>query len=143
MNISEAKSLLAQNGIHQLNKGESLADALDHVQNGSLRKGYKFKRDDGALMTENQIIQHENGVAFSKMVTPKEYVSDEVEDIDDITDSNNYREDKTKRGIATGCYYCGTSIRIDSGDSDEDYDVHEPEIHCDDCMNNAIANLAM
>ena len=143
MNIGEAKKLLKENGIHHLNKGESLGDAVDHVLNGSIRKGYKIKANNGRKLTRNEIIAHENRVAFSKSFTPTEFSQDEVESIDDILDENDLREDKSKRGVVINCYYCGNCLRIDGFDGAEDYDSPEPEIHCENCMNNAIMYLAM
>ena len=143
MNIGEAKKLCNDNGIQQLNKGESLVDAIDHIKNGTPRKGYKYKHDDGRPMTENQIIANENKVAFRKSFTPPEFHEDEVEEIDDICFGEDLREDKTDRGVIIHCYYCGTCLRVDGGPGCEDYDSPEPEIHCEDCMNAAIWNLAM
>ena len=138
--LGEAKKFLNDKGIKQLRRGESLQDCLDSVANNTARKGYDFKHDSGRLLTQNEIIQRSNKEAFLKTVSPKEYLADEVDEIDDISDSNDYREDKEHRGAIANCYYCGDCIRIDGF---EDYDVNEPEVHCDGCMKNAIANLAM
>ena len=142
MTLNDAKKLLAENGIYQLNKGESLQDALDYVNKKiEIRKGYKFKHNDGSLMSENQVIQNENKEAFKLSFTPATYSHDDVESIDDICDADDYRENKNLRGMIVNCFYCGGCIRCD-GD-EEDYSVSEPEIHCDDCMNDAIMKLAM
>jgi len=77
MNIKEARKKCNDAGIFQLNKGETLADALDHIDNGAIRKGYKYKLDSGQLMSENQIIQHENKAAFNRSFTPATYSEDE------------------------------------------------------------------
>jgi hypothetical protein len=143
MNIGEAKKLCNDHGIFQLNKGESLADAIDHIQNGTPRKGYKFKADNGRLLTKNEIIRNENKEAFRKSFRQPEFVEDEVDDIDDILESNDFRENKEARGVILLCYYCGTCLRVDGYDGAEDYDSPEPEIHCEDCMSAAIWNLAM
>jgi hypothetical protein len=143
MNIKEAKKLCHENGIHQLNKGETLADVIDHIKNGTLRKGYKYLRDNGVPMSENEIISNENREAFRRSFTPPEFYEDEVEDIDDIPEENDLREDKTARGVIILCHYCGTCLRIDAGPDDVDYDVTIPEIHCEDCFSAAIYNLTM
>ena len=144
MNLEQARSLLESHGIHQLNKGESLADAIDHVANGTKRKGYKIKHDSGAMMTENQIIANENKEAFHRSFTPAEFNEDEVEIIDDIPDSDDFREDKTSRGNILNCFYCGDCLRVDGSDNPEDdYDSPQDTIHCDGCMNDAISRLAM
>jgi len=141
--IEQAREFLNERGIFQLRKGETMKDAMDSVLNHTSRKGYDFKRSNGTLMTENEIIQASNKEAFMKF-TPAEYVEDEVEDIDDIPQSNDYREDDKERGIIINCFYCGTCIRVD-GDVDEIGDYPEPEdtVHCEDCMKDAIARLAM
>ena len=144
MTFQQAKEMLAKKGIHQLNKGESLADAIDHVVNGTARKGYKYRHDSGSLMSENQIIANENKEAFHRSFTPPEFNEDEVESIDDITDAYDFREDKTFRGNILHCFYCGDCLRIDGSDNPEDdYDSPEDTIHCGDCMNAAISRLAM
>lgn len=141
MNMKEAKELLAQHGIYQLNKGESLKDALNHVLEGTLRVGYKVKHDDGRSMDKNQIIMTENKAAFARSFTPAEYHEDFVEEIDDVTSENDLREDRTKRGMMVNCYYCGDVIRIDG--EGKDYQRTIPEDHCSDCTNDAIMNLCM
>ena len=143
MNIIEAKEKVRDHGIYQLNQGESLADALDHIENGTPRKGYKVKADNGRRLTRNEIVMNANTESFMKF-TPKEFVSDEVESIDDITDDIDFRDDKTQRGVIISCYYCGGSIRIDAQyDGMEDYEEPQDMIHCDGCMRDAIARLAM
>ena len=143
MNIGEAKRLCHDNGIHQLNKGESLADAVSHIQDGTIRKGYKVKADNGRSLTRNEIIANENKDAFSRSFTPAEYHQDEVDDIDDIVDENDFREDKSKRGVIVNCYYCGDCLRVDAHEGVEDYDSPEPETHCESCFDDAVWNLAM
>ena len=63
---------------------------------------------------------------------------------EDIYEGNcsDYREDTTQRGNIIECYYCGTAMLID-GDNNplNDYSIHEPEIHCDDCLSDAQRNL--
>lgn len=86
-------------------------------------------------MSDNEIIMESNKEAFFKRVSPKEYVEDYVENIEDIPESHDFREDKEHRGAIANCYYCGTCIRIDGLD---DYETHDSLTHCDDCMNNAI-----
>ncbi len=144
MNLKQARKLLNDHGIYQLNKGETLADAIDHVKNGSSRKGYKYRNNDGSLMSENQIIQNENKLAFHKSFTPKEFNKDEVDDIDDICESEDLREDKNERGIIINCFYCGTCLRVDGNvDSEGDYPKPEDTVHCEGCLNDAISRLAM
>tara|TARA_R110002096_G_scaffold327284_6_gene521281 strand:+ start:375 stop:797 length:423 start_codon:yes stop_codon:yes gene_type:complete len=140
MNITEARKKLADFGIHQLNKGESLADAIRYVDGEILRVGYKVKHDGGTLMTENQVIANENKIAFSRSFTPASYFAGDVESIDDICKEDDFREEEGRGSIAN-CYYCGWCIRVD-GD-DEDYSINEPETHCNDCLSDAIMNLAM
>jgi len=96
MNIKEARKLCEDHGIHQLNKGESLADAIDHIQNGTPRKGYRVKADSGRPLTKDEIIRNENKEAFRKSFTKPEFLEDKVDDIDDIPDSNDLRENKEK-----------------------------------------------
>lgn len=145
MNVKEAKTFLHDHGIYQLNSGETLADALDHVQNGTPRKGYKVRADNGRILSKNEVLMHENKAAFNRSFTPKEFHSDEVEDIDDISDSNDYRESKGERGVIIQCFYCGDCLRVDacSVDDDEDYGPPQDTLHCDGCMNSAISRLAM
>jgi len=142
LNISEARELLNDHGIYQLNKGESLAAAIDHVKNGTARKGYKVKADNGRLLSENEIIQHENKAAFLRSFTPKEFHEDEVEDIDDITDDMDLREDKSERGEIINCFYCGDCLRVDES-GEGDYAAPVDTIHCEGCMSDAISRLAM
>ena len=144
MNIDEAKKFCKDNGIHQLNKGESLADAISHIKNRTPRKGYKYKHDDGRLMSENEIIENEYKEAFRRSFTPPDFQKDEVEDINNISDSEDFRTNKKERGVIMNCFYCGTCLRVDSGGGREgDYDSPEPETHCDECRNAAIYNLTM
>jgi hypothetical protein len=143
MNITEARKLCNDNWIRQLNRGESLADAVDHIQNGVIRKGYKVKADNGRKLTKNEIIHHENKAAFSRSFTPSEFNQDDVESIADILDENDFREDKSKRGVIINCYYCGDCLRVDGGSDTEDYESPEPETHCESCFSDAIMNLAM
>lgn len=143
MNIVEARQKLKDHDIHQLNHGETLADALEYVENGGIRKGYKIKADNGRTLTKNEVIQHENSVAFHKF-TPAEFHANEVDEIDDIPDGDDYRDNKKERGVIINCYYCGTCIRVDSGfDGDEDYPEPMNTIHCEGCMKDAISRLAM
>jgi len=141
MNKKEAIKLLADNRIYQLNKGESLLDAIEHVTKNKPRKGYKVRHDNGQKMTKNQIISNENKQAFKRSFTPATYTHDVVESIDDICDGEDLREDKSNRGMIANCYYCGVSIRID-GDG-EDYSVYENVTHCEECMNDAILNMCL
>jgi len=144
MKFKEAVQKVNDHGIYQLNKGESLADVLDHIDNGTARKGYRVKADNGRLLSENEVIMHENKAAFHRSFTPAVFVEDEVEDIDDIPSSLDYREDRTERGVIINCYYCGICIRIDIDWSDgEDYGEPQETIHCDGCMKDAISRLAM
>lgn len=144
MNLLDAKKKLAKNGIYQLNKGESLKDALDFVDNKIPRKGYKYKRDDGSLMSKNEIISNENKEAFHRSFTPATFSKDEVECIDDIPAADDFREDKSRRGNIINCFYCGSCIRVDGYDLVEhDYDTPEDTIHCESCMNDAISRLVM
>jgi len=141
--IAQAREFINDHGIYQLRKGETMKDVMNHILHGTPRKGYEVKRANGTPMTENEIIQASNKEAFMKF-TPAEYHEDEVEEIDDIPQSDDYREDDKERGIIVNCFYCGTCIRVD-GDIDEVGDYPEPEdtVHCDDCMRDAIARLAM
>lgn len=138
MNLQEARNKLANHGIYQLNNGETLANALDHVDNGSIRKGYRVRADNGRPLSENEIRQQENRAAFARSFTPPTYTPSHVDDVEDATDC---RHDTSKRGTLANCYYCGDSIRID-GD-DEDYTIFEDVTHCEDCSNAATMNLAM
>lgn len=142
MNKKETIEFLAEHGIHQLRKGESLNDAINSVKNNKGRVGYEYLDRYGNPLDDNQIAMAANKEAFMKF-TPKEYVHDEVEDIDDICDSEDFREDKSDRGIIINCFYCGTALRIDAGVEVEDYPPTDPLIHCDGCMRDAIANNAM
>lgn len=144
MNKAEAIQKLADHGIHQLHKGESMADALRHIETGEPRKGYQVLKDNGTRMTDNEIIAEENSKAFHRSFTPAVYNEEEVEDIDDIPESADFREDKSERGVILNCYYCGTCMRVDAYRIDgEDYDSPENTDHCEDCMNDAISNLCM
>ena len=145
MNFKEAKEKCNSHGIYQLNHGESLADALDHIENGTQRKGYRVKFDSGRAMTKNQIIANENRIAFRKSFTPPVYAQEEVELIDDISSDNDFREDRTERGVILNCFYCGECLRIDYcySDGDGDYGIPQDTIHCESCMNAAISRLAM
>ena len=142
MKLSEAKQKLNDAEIYQLNQGESLRDALDHIDNGSARKGYRVKTDSGRMLTENEIIHYENKAAFEKSFIPAQYSSDgEYDDPEDV--STDLREDKSVRGLLCHCYYCGTSMRIDGWDGGTDYEENVPEVHCEDCFSDAIMNLCM
>ena len=143
MNIKEAREKCYKAGIYQLNKGESLADAIDHIDNGTARKGYKYKFDNGQLMSENQVIQRENKIAFHRSFTPASYNEDKVEDIDDITGDEDLRDNKKERGIIINCFYCGTCLRVDASIDEDDYPEPEDTIHCEGCMRDAISRLAM
>lgn len=143
MTKSEIIEHLRENGISQLNAGESAQDALDYVHGKIIRKGYQVKHSDGRFMTKNQIIQAENKAAFSRSFTPAEFHAEEVESIDDIYGENDRRDDKTKRGLIANCFYCGTCLRVDGYGDQEDYDCTEETVHCEGCMNDAIMRLAM
>lgn len=142
MNKKQIIEKLNSHGIYQLNKGESVADALDHVDNRAIRKGYKYRHNSGRLMSDNEIIMNENKVAFMKTVSPKEYRQDEVDDIDDICIENDNRQDETERGVIANCHYCGICLRVDA-DGHEDYEIDDSLIHCEGCMKNAIAKNCM
>ena len=141
MNLLEAKKILSEHKIYQLNRGETLADALDHVQNGTARKGYKVRADNGRALSENEIIMHENSVAFHRF-TPSAFQSDEVEEIDDIPEDCDFRDDKTERGEIINCFYCGTCLRVDES-GEGDYAAPVDTIHCEGCMKDATSRLAM
>jgi len=146
VNKKEAVEKCNKHGIYQLNKGESLGDALDYIDNGTSRKGYKYRKNDGSLMSENEIIRNENKIAFHKSFTPPEYNEGDVGSIDDIQSVNDFREDREKRGVIINCFYCGDCLRVDSDKvDDEDGDYSEPQdtVHCESCMNAAISRLAM
>lgn len=140
MKLIEAKKLCHEHGIHQLRKGETLADALNHINNSTERTGYKHKYDDGRPMDENAQIRAANREALKKSLPPIEYTPDNVECIDDITDENDFREDKGNRGAIANCYYCGDCIRIDGFN---DYETHDKLTHCSDCMSQAIYENCM
>ncbi len=73
--------------------------------------------------------------------TNEEYHCSACEDIYEGNYSD-YRQDDTQRGNIAACYYCRTAILIDgTNDPQDDYEISEPEIHCDECMNSAIRNL--
>lgn len=62
----------------------------------------------------------------------------------DIYEGNcsDYREDTTQRGNIIECHYCGTELLVDgTNDPNDDYDSTQPEIHCDNCMSDAIRTL--
>ncbi len=61
MNINEAKKLLEENGIYQLNKGETLHDALNSVKNKQPRKGYRVKFDDGYGPQSPRVVEWNKG----------------------------------------------------------------------------------
>ena len=145
MNIKECREKCYDNGIYQLNQGETLADALRYIEKGGSRKGYKIKDDYGRLLTDNEVIEIENKIAFLKSFTPAIFKKEEVESINDITGELDLREDKTKRGLILCCYYCGDCMRVDADASDacEDYGVPVGTLHCHDCFSDAIAKLAM
>ena len=144
MNLKEARRKLAESGIYQLRKGESLADALESIDKGTPRKGYKIKHDSGVLMTKNQIIANENMEAFCRSFTPAEFNEAEVDNIDDISEACDLREDKDYRGNILHCFYCGDCMRVDGTDDPcDDYDSPDELIHCESCMKDAIKRLAM
>ena len=142
MSLIEAKQKLNDAGIFQLNKGETLQDALSHIEKGTPRKGYRIRANDGRLLTDNEIIRHENKAAFARSFTPSRYLrDDEHEDAEEVYEDK--REDKSVRGLLRHCFYCGTSIRIDGYNGGVDYEEEIPEVHCDGCTNDAIMRLAM
>lgn len=145
MKIAEARKKCNNSGIYQLNKGESLADAMFSIDNKTARKGYKVKHDSGRLMTENEIISNENKEAFHRSFTPSVYAEEEIGGISDICKDNDIRENKKDRGVIIHCYYCGDCLRIDAEWSDGKGDYPEPieTIHCDGCMNDAISRMCM
>jgi len=143
MNIKESREFLNKNGIYQLNRGETLKDALDSVKKGISRKGYRFKKDNGRLMTQNEIIANENNISFHKSFTPSVFSADEVESIDDISSTDDYRENKGERGVTINCFYCGWCLRVDDVDGLGDYPKPIDTIHCESCGNDAISRLAM
>jgi len=91
-------------------------------------------------LNKNQIIAESNKEAFMKF-TPTEFNEEKVEDIDDIVDNKDFRNNKDKRGVVINCYYCGDCIRVDG--EGEDYPDVDELIHCESCMKDAIAKLAM
>jgi hypothetical protein len=137
MNKLEIIAKLAENGIHQLRKGESVQDALDSVENGTPRIGYDFKHRDGRLMTENEIKSASWKEAFSKTVRTPEYVggSDEI-NIEDIPAVDDFRDDMSKVGEIQECQYCYKPVRTDEG-------AHFEIINCEDCMSYAIHQNCM
>lgn len=129
--LNDIKQELADHGIYQLRKGESAKDALDYVH-GKLpfRVGYKFKTDDGQVLSKNEIIAESNKEAFSKTVTIPDYEEFDPETTS-VEDAEDYREDSTKPGVLEPCMYCGKALRIDEGTT---WDI----LNCEDCMGVAI-----
>lgn len=137
MNKTDAINKLAEHGIHQLRKGESLSDALESVENGTGRKGYEFKQSDGSLMSQNEIIAASNKEAFAKTVRVPEHIAHpDVEDIEDITGEDDFRDDMTKPGEIQECMYCSKPLRVDEG---AEFDI----LNCSDCMSYAIYKNCM
>ena len=143
MNKSELISNLASKGIHQLNKGETAADALKSAENGTARKGYRIKFDDGRAMSENQIIAEENKQAFARSFTPAIYEEEEdAPNAEEVTE--DCRLDTSKRGTIEHCFYCGDNIRVDAEyDGQRDYDNQDERNHCEGCVNDAIMRMCM
>lgn len=145
MNKLETIDKLNNAGIYQLRKGETLKDALDYLDGKLIsRKGYQYKTNSGRLMDKNEIVTASNKEAFSKSVTSKEFLNDSIENIDDISEENDLRDNKNERGIIANCYYCGICIRVDCDNIEiKDYPPIDSLVHCNDCMNNAIMSNCM
>lgn len=111
MNKTDAIKFLADNGIRQLNKGESLADAIASVKNKSARVGYKYLNEDGTKMSNGEIIANENREAFAKTFTPPTYNHEELTDLENAED---VRHDKDVIGVLENCTFCGCAIHIDA-----------------------------
>lgn len=133
MNKKEAIQKLNDNGIYQLRKGETLADALESINNKTQRKGYEYRNSDGSLMSKNKIIAEANKEAFGKSIREPEYIGYEEDDYDveDITGRDDYRSDMTKLGGIQPCKYCGKALRVDEG---ANYEI----LNCEDCSSYAI-----
>src|SRR5690606_11037358 len=128
---------LANNGIYQLRKGESIQDALDAIDNGTTRKGYEFKHRDGSQMSQNAIIAESNKEALSKTVrTPVQVPHDDCINVEDITGEDDFRNDLTKVGEIQECQYCNKPLRVDEGAT---FDI----INCESCMDYAILQNCM
>jgi hypothetical protein len=136
MNKSEIVEKLNNAGIYQLRKGESVADALDSIENGTARIGYEFKHSNGTPMSQNAIISASNKEAFAKSVQVPERMDHGDVDIEDITGEDDFRDDLTKVGEIQECQYCSKPLRVDEGAT---FDI----INCSDCHSYAVYQNCM
>lgn len=49
--------------------------------------------------------------------------------------SDDHRNDTSKRGVLSECFYCGSTVLTDGDNADFKADFRDkiPEIHCNDC----------
>lgn len=135
MNKQQMIDKLSDKGIHQLNCGESVGDALDYID-GKLpqRKGYRIKSDSGRPLDRNEIIATSNKEAFAKSVRTPEWIGYNHSD-PTVLPKEDQRQDETKPGIIQECMYCGVPILTD----DKDFDI----LNCESCMSYAILKNCM
>lgn len=127
---------LASFGIHQLNAGESISDALDYVDGKMVsRKGHRIYSDSGRKLSRNEIIAAANKEAFSKTVREPEWVGCDIETVD-INTLEDYRENLNENGEVQECQYCGTGLRVDKG---AQFDI----LNCASCHNYAVLKNCM
>lgn len=116
MTKKEIIDFLASHGIHQLNAGESVQDALDYV-NGvrAFRVGYQVRVNmpAGRRLSEHEIIAASWKEAFSKTVSEPEWVGAPDEEEIDIDSLEDYRCDTSCVGEVDYCQYCGKPLRVD------------------------------
>src|ERR1700755_3601543 len=100
MTFTEIKERLAEHGIYQLRKGESIQDAVDYID-GKLheRVGYKIKTDSGRPLDKNEIIAASNKEAFIKSFSEPEYeeFDPETTKLEDAV--GDYRDYVTQPGV--------------------------------------------
>lgn len=131
--FNDIKQELADHGIYQLRKGESVKDALDYIHGKRpFRVGYQIKADNCRVLSKNEVIAASNKEAFSKSVTIPDYEPfDLATKVEEITGVDDYREDTSKPGVLEPCMYCGKALRIDR---ETQYDI----LNCEECMGVAI-----
>lgn len=78
-------------------------------------------------------------IAYARRSLPP--VDPNIEEWLDVADSAwDYRDDTNERGVLGECWYCNAIILFD-GDAADDFNISEPEIHCDGCNSSAQRNL--
>lgn len=140
MNKRQIIEKLAEAGITQLRKGETVGDALRYVDKEiPFRKGHIVGRD------RNETIFLNNKEALSKSFTRPEYNGSSLIDQDinsipsDVLDSlEDWRENKNAIGVLQPCQYCGVAMRCDE---EGQYEIFTCE--SGDCTNSAIWDNCM